>query len=154
VKRQGVVPVLVIATLLLTSSTSGAISVKTAAKQYQEDVASANAALKTFDSEIDAWTNATPDAEGERQAASVLTLLETLRKSLQGQSWPKFVKGDIRFICAEDISSLQEDLHEIDSNSSLGNGAFQWTFRADTWVTNLDASNIRRDLGLPRSWAL
>jgi hypothetical protein len=154
VKRISVVPALVVATLFLTSSTAGAISVKAAAEQYAKDVASANAALETFDSEISAWTNATPDAEGEQQATSVLTVLVTLRKSLQRQTWPSFVKGDIRFICAEDISSLQEDLHEIDANSSLGNGAFQFTFRADSRVTNTGASNIRRKLGLPGSKAL
>ncbi len=47
-KRVIVVPVLVIATLILTSSTSGAISNKAAGKQYLKDVASANAALKTI----------------------------------------------------------------------------------------------------------
>jgi DNA-binding protein len=154
VKRKNVVPVLVIATLFLTSSTAGAISIKAAGKQYMKDVASANAALKTFDSEIKAWTNATADAEGEQQAASVLTALGTLRKNLLSQTWPQFVKGGVRFICEEDISSLVEDLHMIGGNSSLGNGAFQLTFRADSKITASDAFYVRRDLGLSSSRAL
>lgn len=153
-KRKIVVPVLVIATLFLTSSTAGAISNEAAGKQYMRDVATANAALKTFDSEIDAWNNSTVDIEGEQQAASVLTALGTLRKNFLSQTWPQFVKDDVRFICAEDISSLDEDLNQIDNNSSLGNGAFQFTFREDSKVTHLHASNVRRFLGLPSSSAL
>ena len=153
-KRKIVVPVLVIATLFLTSSTAGAINIKAAGKQYVKDVASANAVLKAFDSEINVWTNSTADAEGEQQAASVLTALGTLRKNLLSQTWPHFVKGGVRFICEEDISSLEEDLRQIGSNSSLGNGAFQFTFREDSKVTHLHASNVRRFLGLPSSRAL
>jgi len=149
-----VVPLVVVATLLLTSPTAGAISTKAAGRQYVEDVASANAALRTFDSEIRAWTNSTADAEGERQAASVLTTLETLQKNLLSQSWPHFVEGGVRFICEQDISSLEEDLRMIDNNSSLGNGAFQLTFRLDSRTLNSHAFYVRRDLGLPGSSAL
>ncbi|MGB8178794.1 MAG: hypothetical protein WCF63_01340 [Acidimicrobiales bacterium] len=119
-----------------------------------QDVASANAALRTFDSEIRAWTNSTADAEGERQAASVLTTLETLQKNLLSQTWPHFVEGGVRFICEQDISSLEEDLRMIDNNSSLGNGAFQLTFRLDSRTLNSHAFYVRRDLGLPGSSAL
>jgi hypothetical protein len=154
VKRTIAVPVLAIAALLLTSSTSGAISVKAAGTQYLKDVASANAALRTFDSEISAWTNSTADAEGEQQAESVLTALKMLRKNLLSQTWPQFVKGGVRFICEEDISSLEEDLSMIDNNSSLGNGAFQLTFRADSKTMDSDAFYVRKDLGLPSSGAL
>jgi hypothetical protein len=153
VKRKNVVPVLVIATLLLASSTAGAISVKSAAKQYLEDIASANAALRTFDSEINAWTNSTADAEGEQQAASVLTPLVTLRKNLLSQTWPQSVKGGVRYI-SEDISSLEEDLRMIDANSSLGNGTFQFTFSADSKTIDSDAFYVRQDLDLPSSKAL
>jgi hypothetical protein len=145
--------VLVIATLLLTSSTAGAISIRAAGQQYLKDVASANAELKTFDSEINAWTNSTADAEGEQQAVSVLTALGPLRKNLLSQTWPQFVKGGVRYIC-EDISSLEEDLRMIDSNSSLGNGTFQYTFSADSKTIDSDAFYVRRDLGLPSSRAL
>jgi hypothetical protein len=138
----------------LTSPTAGAISTKAAGRQYVQDVASANAALRTFDSEIRAWTNSTADAEGERQAASVLTTLETLQKNLLSQSWPHFVEGGVRFICEQDISSLEEDLRMIDNNSSLGNGAFQLTFRLDSRILNSHAFYVRRDLGLPGSSAL
>jgi hypothetical protein len=138
----------------LTSPTAGAISTKAAGRQYVQDVASANAALRTFDSEIRAWTNSTADAEGERQAASVLTTLETLQKNLLSQTWPHFVEGGVRFICEQDISSLEEDLRMIDNNSSLGNGAFQLTFRLDSRTLNSHAIYVRRDLGLPGSSAL
>ncbi|MGA2968505.1 MAG: hypothetical protein ABSE75_01720 [Acidimicrobiales bacterium] len=153
-KRISVVPVLFIATLFLTSSTAGAISTKAAAKQYMRDVATVNVALKTFDSEINAWNNSTVDIEGEQQAASVLDALGKLRENFLNQTWPQFVKSDVRFICAEDISSLDEDLNQIDNNSSLGNGAFQFTFHEDSKVTHLHASNVRRVLGLPSSRAL
>ncbi len=153
-KPRNVVPLVVVATLLLTSPTAGAISTKAAGRQYVQDVASANAALRTFDSEIRAWTNSTADAEGERQAASVLTTLETLQKNLLSQSWPHFVEGGVRFICEQDISSLEEDLRMIDNNSSLGNGAFQLTFRLDSRTLNSHAFYVRRDLGLPGSSAL
>lgn len=153
-KRKIVVSAMFIATLFLTSSTAGAISNKAAGKQYMRDVATANAALKTFDSEINAWNNSTVDIEGEQQAASVLDALGTLRKNFLSQTWPQFVKGDVRFICAEDISSLDEDLNQIDNNSSLGNGAFQFTFHEDSKVTHLHASNVRRVLGLPIGRAL
>jgi hypothetical protein len=53
VKRTIVVPLLVIVTLLVTCSTSGAMSLKAASKQYLSDVAPANAALKSFESESD-----------------------------------------------------------------------------------------------------
>jgi hypothetical protein len=154
VKQRNVVPVLIVATLLLTSPTAGAISTKAAGRQYVDDVASANAALRTFDSEIRAWTNSTADAEGERQAASVLNTLETLQKNLLSQTWPQFVEGGVRFICEQDISSLEEDLRMIDNNSSLGNGAFQLTFRLDSRTLNSHAFYVRRDLGLPGSSAL
>jgi hypothetical protein len=154
VKRRNVVPVTVITALLLTSSTAGAISIKAAGEQYVKDVASANAELKTFDSEINAWSNSTADTEGERQAASVLAALKTLQKNLLSQSWPQFVKGGVQFICEEDISSLEEDLRMIDSNSSLGNGAFQLTFRADSKTMDADAFYVRRALDLPTSSAL
>lgn len=153
-KPRNVVPLVVVATLLLTSPTAGAISTKAAGRQYVQDVASANAALRTFDSEIRAWTNSTADAEGERQAASVLTTLETLQKNLLSQTWPHFVEGGVRFICEQDISSLEEDLRMIDNNSSLGNGAFQLTFRLDSRTLNSHAFYVRRDLGLPGSSAL
>jgi hypothetical protein len=154
VKRAIVVPVLVIASLVVSSSTVSAIGVKAAGEQYLRDVATANAALKTFDSEIDAWTNSTADAEGEVQAKSVLTTLKTLQKNLLTQAWPRLVKGGVRFICQEDISSLEEDLRMIDNNSSLGNGAFQMTFRADSQTLDSDAFYIRKDLGLPSSRVL
>jgi hypothetical protein len=154
VKRRVIVPVIFIVGLLLASSTAGAITTKAAGEQYLKDVASANAALRTFDTEIKAWTNSTADSEGERQAASVLNALVTLRKNLLSQAWPASVKGDVRFIGEEDISSLEEDLRWIDSNSSLGNGAFQLTFRADSKTLDTDAFYVRRDLGLPSSGAL
>jgi hypothetical protein len=154
VKRTFVVPVLVIASLVLTSSTSDAMSVKAAGRQYTTDVASANAALKTFDSQIHAWTNSTADVEGEQQAAPVLNALRALQKNLLIQNWPQYVEGGVRFICDEDISSLEEDLREIDNNSSLGNGAFQFTFLADSKTMNSHAFYVRRDLGLPSSKAL
>jgi hypothetical protein len=154
VKRKSVVPVLVITTLFLTSSTAGAISTNAAAKQYMKDVASVNAALKTFDSQINDWNDSTANAEGEQQAASVLTALGALRKNLLSQTWPQFVKGDLRFMVKEDITSLDEDLHQIDNNASLGNGAFQYVFHLDSKVTYLHASNVRRVLGLPSSGAL
>jgi hypothetical protein len=154
VKRAIVVPLLMIATLLLTPSTSDAMSLKAASRQYLLDVAPANAALKSFDAEIIAWTNSTPDVEGEKQAAPVFTALRTLQRNLLSQAWPRFVKGGVRFICEEDISSLEEDLSMIDSNSSLGNGAFQFTFSADSKTIDSDAFYVRRDLGLPSGWAL
>jgi hypothetical protein len=154
VKRAIVVPALTTAALLLSSSTVGAIGVKAAGEQYLKDVATANTALKTFDSEINTWTNSTADAEGEQQAASVLTTLKTLQRNLLSQTWPRLVKGGVRFICEQDISSLEEDLHMIDNNSSLGNGAFQLTFRADSQTLDSHAFYIRRDLGLPSSRAL
>ncbi|MGC2485638.1 MAG: hypothetical protein WA359_05300 [Acidimicrobiales bacterium] len=153
-KRTPVVAVLAIAALLLASSTAGAISIRAAGKQYLRDVASADAALKAFDSEIHAWTNSTADAEGERQAASVLKALIRARESLLSQSWPHSVNGDVKFICEEDISSLEEDLREIDGNSMLGNGAFQLTFSADSRTLDLDAFYLRRELGLPSSRSL
>jgi hypothetical protein len=154
VKRRIVVTSLSVSVLLLTSSVAGAISIKAAGKQYAADVASANAALKTFDSEIGTWSNSTADAEGERQAASVLAALRTTQKNLLSQTWPRFVKSGVRFICEEDISSLVEDLQEIDANSSLGNGAFQLTFLADSRTLDSDSFYIRKDLGLPSSGAL
>jgi hypothetical protein len=154
VSRRVVLPGLIVATLLLASSTSGAISLRAAGRQYARDVASANAALRTFDSEIRAWNNSTADAEGERQAASVLVVLETLQKNLLRQTWPRLVKGSVRFISEEDISSLEEDLHMISDNSSLGNGAFQLTFSADSRTIDSHAYYLRRDLGLPSSGAL
>ena len=96
----------------------------------------------------------TADAEGEVQAKSVLTTLKTLQKNLLTQAWPRLVKGGVRFICQEDISSLEEDLRMIDNNSSLGNGAFQMTFRADSQTLDSDAFYIRKDLGLPSSRVL
>ncbi|MGC1237788.1 MAG: hypothetical protein WA860_03250 [Acidimicrobiales bacterium] len=153
-KRTIVVPLLVIATLLLTSSMSSAMGLKSAGKQYLTDVAPANAALKSFESEIHAWTNSTPDAEGEHQAAPVFTALRTLQRNLLSQTWPRFVKGGVRFICDEDITSLEEDLSMIDSNSSLGNGAFQFTFSADSKTIDSHALYVRRDLGLPGGRAL
>jgi hypothetical protein len=154
VKQRIVVAVVVSATFLLTGSSAGAIGVKAAGRQYVKDVASANAALKTFNSQIKAWTNSTADAEGERQAESVLTTLDTLQRNLLNQTWPRSVQGGVEFICEEDISSLQEDLREIDNNSSLGNGAFQLTFREDSQTLDSDAFYIRRDLGLPTGGAL
>jgi hypothetical protein len=148
-----VVPAAVIATLLLVPSTSGAMSIKAAGEQYLKDVAPAEAALKTFYAEEIAWTNSTPDAEGEQQAASVLAALETLRKNLQSQTWPQFVEGGVQYI-RWDISSLQEDLSWIDGNSTLGNGTFQYTFSNDSKTLDSDAFYLRRDLGLPSSRAL
>jgi hypothetical protein len=154
VKRTSVIPVLIIGALVLATSNAGAISMRAAGKQYLSDVASADVALKTFDSEIHAWTNSTADAEGERQAASVLTVLEKAQENLLSQPWPRSVKGGVQFICKEDISSLEEDLREIDDNSSLGNGAFQLTFSADSRTLSLDAFYLRRQLGLPSSRTL
>jgi hypothetical protein len=154
VKRTIVVPVLVIATLLLTSSTSGAMSLKAAGKQYLTDVAPADAALKSFESEMRAWSNSTSDAEGEQQAAPVFAALRTLQRSLLSQTWPRFVKGGVRFICDEDIASREEDLSMIDGNSSLGNGAFQFTFSADSKTIDSDAFYVRKDLGLSSGRAL
>jgi hypothetical protein len=154
VKGRIVAAVVVSGTFLLTAPTAGAIGVKAAGRQYVKDVASANAALKTFNSQIKAWTNSTADAEGERQAESVLATLNTLQRDLLSQSWPRFVKGGVLFIGEEDISSLQEDLREIDNNSSLGNGAFQLTFREDSQTLDSDAYFLRRDLGLPTNGAL
>jgi hypothetical protein len=42
----------------------------------------------------------------------------------------------------------------IDSNSSLGNGAFQFTFSADSKTIDSHAFYVRRDLGLPGGRAL
>jgi hypothetical protein len=154
VKRWTVAPLLAIAALLLTSSTASAIGTKEAAQQYLEDVASTNTALHTFDTQIQAWTNSTADIQGEREAALTLAVLRTLRKNLLSQTWPQFVKGDVQFIGAEDISSLEEDLRMIDSNSSLGNGAFQFTFAEDSRTLDYDAFYVRKDLGLPRGRAL
>jgi hypothetical protein len=103
---------------------------------------------------MDSWTNSTADAQGEREAASVLATLNALQKNLLSQSWPQIVKGGVQFICEEDISSLQEDLHEINNNSSLGNGAFQLTFRADSHTLLSDAFYVRRELGLPSGGVL
>jgi hypothetical protein len=154
VKRRNVVASLSLATLLLSSSTAGAINVKAAGEQYVRDVASANAALKTFDAEISAWSNSTADTEGERQAESVLAALRKTQRNLLSQTWPRFVKSGVVFICDEDISSLEEDLREIDGNSSLGNGAFQLTFRADSQTLDSHAFYVRKDLGLPSSGSL
>jgi hypothetical protein len=154
VKRRYVIPAVVIAALLLTPISANAIGIKAARRQYVKDVASANAALKTFNSEIKVWTNSTADAEGERQAESVLASLNSLQRNLLSQTWPRSVKGGVQFICEQDISSLQEDLREIDNNSSLGNGAFQLTFREDSQTLDSDAFYIRRELGLPTSGAL
>lgn len=150
-KRRGIVSGLTMTALLLTPTATGAISIRAAGKQYAKDVASANLALKAFDSEINSWTNATVDSQGEHQAAPVLIALRTLQRNLLSQTWPQSVRGSVRFICHEDISSLEEDLRMIDGNSSLGNGAFQITFRADTRTINLHAFYVRVDLGLPRS---
>jgi hypothetical protein len=153
VKRVIVVPVLVIAALILTSSTSGAISNKAAGKQYLKDVASANAALETFGSEINAWTNVTSDAEGQRQAASALTALVTLRENLLSQTWPRSVEGRVRYIGEEDLSLLEENLRMI-GYTALGNGTFQFAFGAISKTLDSDAFYVRKDLGLPRSRAL
>jgi hypothetical protein len=153
VKRAIVVPVLVIAALVLTSSTSGAISNEEAGKQYLKDVASANAALETFGSEIDAWTNATSDSEGQRQAASALAALVTLRKNFLSQTWPRSVEGRVRYIGEEDISLLEENLRMI-GYTALGNGTFQFAFGAISKTLDSDAFYVRKDLGLPRSRAL
>lgn len=152
-KRSIVVSVLVVATLLLSSSTSSAISIKTAGKQYLRDVAPANAALKSFDSETNAWTNATPYAEGVQRAALVLTAIGKLRKNLLSQNWPPFVKGGVQYL-REDISALEADLSSIGSNTSLGNGTFQYTFSVDSKTMDSDAFYVRKDLGLPSSGAL
>jgi hypothetical protein len=154
VKRWTVAPLLAIATLLVASSSASAISTKEAAQQYLEDVASANAALQTFDAQIHSWTNSTADTQGEREAASALTVLRTLRRNLLSQTWPRFVKGDVQFIGVQDISSLEEDLRMIDNNSSLGNGAFQFTFAEDSRTLDSDAFYVRKDLGLPRGRSL
>jgi hypothetical protein len=153
VKRVIVVPVLVIAALILTSSASGAISNKAAGKQYLKDVASANAALETFGSEINAWTNSTSDAEGQRQAASALTALVTLRENLLSQTWPRSVEGGVRYIGEEDISLLEENLRMI-GYTALGNGTFQFAFGAISKAMDSDAFYVRKDLGLPSSRAL
>jgi hypothetical protein len=154
VKRATAVPGLVIAAILVASSTAGAINTRAAGQQYLKDVAPADAALKTFDSEIHAWTNSTADSKGEHQAASTLSALVKAQKRLLSQTWPPSVNGDVRFICEEDISSLEEDLHEIDGNSMLGNGAFKLTFSADSRTLALDAFYVRRELGLPSSGSL
>jgi hypothetical protein len=154
VKRTRVGPALVIAAMLVASSSAGAISARAAGKQYLQDVASADAALKTFDSDIHTWTNSTADSEGERQAESTLTALVKAQKRLLSQTWPQSVNSGVRFICEEDISSLEEDLREIDANSMLGNGAFKLTFSADSRTLALDAFYVRRELGLPSSGSL
>ena len=146
--------VLVVATLLVASSSAGSIGIRAASKQYLNDVASADAALKTFDSQIHRWTNSTADTQGEREAKSLLSALVHVRKRLLSQSWPQSVKGGVVFICTQDISSLEEDLREIDGNSMLGNGAFQLTFSADSRTLALDAFYVRKDLGLPNSRSL
>jgi hypothetical protein len=151
VKRVIVVPVLVIATLILTSSTSGAISNKAAGNL--KDVASANAALKTFGSEINAWTNSTSDSEGQRQAASALAALVMLRQNFLSQTWPRSVEGRVRYIGEEDISLLEENLRMI-GYTALGNGTFQFAFGAISKTLDSDAFYVRKDLGLPRSRAL
>jgi hypothetical protein len=153
-KRASVVLVLACATLSVVSSTSGAISLKAAGRQYLKDVAPANAALESFKAEISAWTNATPNALGERQAAAVLSALDTLQKNLLSQRWPHSIEGGVQFIVREDIASLEEDMNSVTANSSLGNGALQSTFRADTQTIDSDAFYVRRDLGLPSSGAL
>jgi hypothetical protein len=153
VKRAIVVPVLVIAALILTSSASGAISNKAAGKQYLKDVASANAALETFGSEINAWTDSTSDAEGQRQAASALTALVTLRENFLSQTWPRSVEGGVRYIGEEDISLLEENLRMI-GYTALGNGTFQFAFGVISKTMDSDASYVRKDLGLPSSRAL
>jgi hypothetical protein len=153
VKRAIVVPVLIIAALILTSSASGAISNKAAGKQYLKDVASANAALETFGSEINAWTDSTSDAEGQRQAASALTALVTLRENFLSQTWPRSVEGGVRYIGEEDISLLEENLRMI-GYTALGNGTFQFAFGVISKTMDSDASYVRKDLGLPSSRAL
>ncbi len=153
-KGRIVATVVLFGAILLAAPAAGAIGVRAAGRQYVKDVASADVALKAFNAQIKAWTNSTPDTEGERQASAVLATLNTLQRNLLSQSWPKLVKGGVRFICEEDISSLQEDLREIDSNSSLGNGAFQLTFREDSQTLDTDAFYIRKELGLPTRGAL
>jgi hypothetical protein len=153
-KRAVLISLLAVTALLLTSSASEAISVKAAGKQYLEDVAPANAVLRSFNAEIDAWTNATPNSVGERQAEAVLVALGTLRTKLLRQTWPRSIKADVLFIVREDIFSLEEDMNSVTSNSSLGNGALQSTFRADTQTIDADAFYVRRALGLPVSGAL
>ncbi|HTB09504.1 MAG TPA: hypothetical protein VK704_06805 [Acidimicrobiales bacterium] len=153
-KRTLVGAVLVVATLLVASSAAGAIGMRAAGKQYLKDVTSVDAALKTFDSQIHAWTNSTKDVQGEREAKSLLSALVNVRFRLLNQAWPQSVKGGVVFICTQDISSLEEDLREIDSNSMLGNGAFQLTFSADSRTLALDAFYVRKDLGLPNSRSL
>jgi hypothetical protein len=154
VKGRYFASLLITVTLLLASSSANAITTKAAGRQYLNDVASADAALNIFDSQVHSWTNSTADTEGEHEAATVLEALRTLRENLLSQDWPQFVKGDVRFIGVEDISSLEEDLREIDSNSSLGNGAFQLTFSADSRTMDSDAFYVRKKLGLPISKAL
>jgi hypothetical protein len=154
VKRATSVPVVLVATALLMSSSAGAISTRSAGQQYLEDVASANTALRTFDSQIHSWTNFTADVQGEHEAASVLAVLQALQRNLLTQPWPQSIKGDVRFIGGQDIPSLEEDLRMISNNSSLGNGAFQLTFDADSQTIDAHAYYVRKDLGLPRSGAL
>ncbi len=152
--RRVLVPVLIVATLFAPSSIAGAITTRAASAQYVNDVAPANAALTSFTTEVNAWTNATPDAEGEREAASVLTALGTLQKKMLSQTWPPMVEGGVVFIVREDISSLDEDLDSISDNSSLGNGAFKLTWDADSKTVAWHAFYVRRDLGLPSSRVL
>jgi hypothetical protein len=148
VKRAVVAPLTIIVALLL-ASPSGAISIKAAGRQYLEDVAPANAALHSFNTAIDAWTDATPDAVGERQAASTLAALRLLQRRLLSQRWPQSVVGGVQFIVREDISSLEEDMTSVTGNSSLGNGALRSTFQADTHTIDAHAFYLRQDLGLP-----
>jgi hypothetical protein len=150
VKRIAIFPVLVVATLLLASSGSATTSIKTASLQYLKDVAPADVALSSFDLEERAWNNATPDVEGEQQAAPVFRALGTLQRQLRSQAWPPSVKVGVQYI-REDIASLLEDLSEIDDNSSLGNGTFQITFCADSRTLDSDAFYLRQALGLPNS---
>ncbi len=153
-KRATAVPGLFFAAILVASTTAGAIGTRAAGQQYLKDVASADAALKTFDSDVHAWTNSTADSKGEHQAASTLRALVKAQKRLLSQTWPSSVNSGVRFICEEDISSLEEDLREIDGNSMLGNGAFKLTFSADSRTLAWDAYYVRRALGLPSSGSL
>jgi len=150
VKRIVVVLALVLPTLLLSSASSATTSMKAASAQYLKDVAAADVALTSFDLQERAWTDATPDVEGEQQAAPVFTALGTLQRKLRSQTWPLSVRNGVHYV-REDIASLEEDLSEIDANSSLGNGTFQITFSADSRTLESDAFYLRQALGLPSS---
>lgn len=120
------------------------------AQQYLADLGPANAADKTFESALSAWSNGANPSPGQTQGfvTSFVSVLQTTQSKLTAQSWPAADVGDIHALVAG-IAAIQGDIAGLPSLNMLNESSWVTQFQRDSAVEQSAADTVRHDLGLP-----